>query len=150
MPNKYEREIEEILRNMERTEPKANLGQKFGGRLRRKPDMPMNARRRSSFSFNFNLSTSAWLLIIAWVAALIAGGYAFAAGEQNLITGILAIVATISLIVVVLLPFFARRYPTQSFRYGNVTPLRRNPLSSFATRWNLFILKLRYRRRRDH
>jgi len=150
MPNKYEREIEEILRNMERTEPKANLGQKFGGRLRRRPDVPMNARRRSSFSFNFNLSTSAWLLIIAWAAALIAGGYAFAAGEASFVTGILAIVATITLIAIVLSPFFSRRNPTQSFRYGNVTPLRRNPLSSLATRWNLFLLKMRYRRRRDH
>ena len=35
MPNKYEREIEEILRNMERTEPKPGLGQKLGGRIRR-------------------------------------------------------------------------------------------------------------------
>ena len=42
MPNKYEREIEEILRNMERTEPKASLGQKFGGRLRRKSDQLRN------------------------------------------------------------------------------------------------------------
>jgi len=150
MPNKYEREIEEILRNMERTEPKANLGQKFGGRLRQKSDQRVNARRRGSLSFNFNLSTSAWLLIIAWVAALIAGGYAFAADEPNLITGILAVVATISLIVIVLLPFLSRRYPAQSSRYGNVTPLRRNPLSSLATRWNLFLLKLRYRRKRDH
>ena len=150
MPNKYEREIEEILRNMERTEPKASLGQKFGGRHRQRSDQPMNARRRRSLSFNFNFSTSGWLLIIAWVAALIAGGYAFAIGEANLITGILAIVATISLIVIVLLPFVSRRYPTQSSRYGNVTPLHRNPLSSLATRWNLFILKIRYRRRRDH
>ena len=150
MPNKYEREIEEILRNMERTEPKASLGQKFGGRLRQRSDQPMNARRPRSLSFNFNFSTSGWLLIIAWVGALIAGGYAFAVGEPNLITGILAIVATISLIVIVLLPFVSRRYPTQSSRYGNVTPLRRNPLSSLATRWNLFLLKWRYRRRRDH
>ncbi len=148
MPNKYEREIEEILRNMERTEPKANLGQKFGGRLRRKSDQRMNARKRGSLSFNFSLS--AWLLIIAWGAALIAGGYAYAQGEPSLITGILAIVATISLIVIVLLPFLSRRYPAQSSRYGNVTPLRRNPVGSLATRWNLFILKMRYRRRRDH
>jgi ABC-type multidrug transport system fused ATPase/permease subunit len=150
MPNKYEREIEEILRNMERTEPKASFGQKFSGRLRRRSDRGINARRRSPLSFNLNLGMSAWLLIIAWVAALIAGGYAFAADEQNLFTGILAIVAMISLIIVVLLPFFSRRYPVQSSRYGNVTPLRRNPLSSLSTRWNLFILKLRYRRRRDH
>ena len=35
MSNKYEREIEEILRNLERTEPKAGFGRK-GERLRRK------------------------------------------------------------------------------------------------------------------
>ena len=150
MPNKYEREIEEILRNMERTEPKASLGQRFGGRLRRKSDQRTNARKRTSLSFNFNFSTSAWLLIIAWVAALIAGGFAFAQGEASLVTGIFAIVGVVSLILILFLAFTSRRYPAQSTRYGNVTPLRRNPLSSLATRWNLFLLKLRYRRRRDH
>src|SRR5712692_2324687 len=107
MPNKYEREIEEILRNMERTEPKASLGQKFGGRLRRKSDQRMNARKRTSLSFNFNFSTSAWLLIIAGVAALIAGGYAYAQGEASLVTGIFAIVGVISLILIVLFPFLS-------------------------------------------
>jgi hypothetical protein len=45
MPNKYEREIEEILRNMERTEPKASLGKKLGGRVRRKSDSRTNVWR---------------------------------------------------------------------------------------------------------
>jgi len=150
MPNKYEREIEEILRNMERTEPKASLGQKFGGRLRRKSDQRTNARKRTSLSFNF--SRAAWLLIIACAAALIAGGYAFAQGQASLVTGIFAIVGVVSLILIVFFAFASRRYSAQSSRSGNVTPLRRNPLGGLATRWNLFLLKLRYRRRtdRDH
>jgi hypothetical protein len=147
MPNKYEREIEEILRNMERTEPKASLGQRFGGRLHRKSDQRMNARKRPSLSFNF--STSAWLLIIACVAALIAGGYAFAQGQASLVTGIFATVGVVSLILIVFFAFASRRYSSQSTRYGNVTPMRRNPLSALSTRWNLFLLKLRYRRRTD-
>ena len=155
MPNKYEREIEEILRNMERTEPKASLGQRFGGRLRRKSDQRTNARKRTSLSFNFNFSTSAWLLIIAWVAALIAGGFAFAQGEASLVTGIFAIVGAVCLVLTVLSAFGSRsrpsrssRYSASSSRYGNVTPIRRNPLSSIATRWHLFLLKLRYRRKK--
>ena len=149
MPNRYEREIEEILRNLEQAEQaKPGLGQKFSERLRRRPSSVVRTRQRSSFSLRF--TPVEWLLIIAVGAALLAGGYAFAADDPNLITGILAVVATISLIVIVLLPFFSRRYPTQSARYGNVTTLRRNPLSSLATRWHLFLLKLRYRRRRDH
>ena len=46
MPNRYEREIEEILRNLETTEPKQGLGQKFGQRLRRKPEYRVKSRRR--------------------------------------------------------------------------------------------------------
>ena len=53
MPNKYEREIEEILRNMERTEPKPGLGQKLGGRIRRKSDSRSNVRRRADLSLHF-------------------------------------------------------------------------------------------------
>ncbi len=147
MPNKYEREIEEILRNLERTEPKASLGQKFGGRLRRRSDQRMNVRKRSFPSFNFGISE--WFLIIAWAAALFAGGWAFAQKEADIVTGSVALIGAICLMLVVILPFVSQRYPTQSTRYGNVRPLRRNPLGSIATRWNLFLLKLRYRRRKD-
>jgi hypothetical protein len=147
MPNKYEREIEEILRNLERTEPKAGLGQKFGGRLRRKTGPRMTARKRSFPSLNFSISE--WCLIIAWCAALIAGGWAFAHHEADVVTGAIALAGAICLAIIVILPFMSRsRYPVQSSRYGSVTPLRRNPLRSLATRWNLFRLKLRYRRRK--
>src|SRR5437588_3035687 len=149
MPNRYEREIEEILRNLEATEPKPGLGQKFGERRRRSPAARSRPRRRGFPSLNFGLSE--WFIIIAVVAALIAGGYAYANnGIATVVTGVLVIVGVICLILVVLSPFLLRSRSRQSSRsigYGNVTPLRRNPLNSLVTRWNLFLLKLRYRRK---
>ena len=145
MPNRYEREIEEILRNLERTEPKPRLGERF----RRRSDRRMNVHRPGLPSLRFSMSE--WLLIIAGVSALVAGGYAYAQGEPGIFTGIVAIVGTVCMVWLVLAQFILRpRSSTQSTRYGNVTPLRRNPLNSLRTRWNLFLLKLRYRRRREH
>ena len=151
MPNRYEREIEEILRNLEATEPKQGLGQKFGERKRRNPASRSRPRSRGFPSFKFG--SSEWFIIIAVIAALIAGGYAYANnGNATVVTGILAIVGVICLILMVLSPFLLRSRSRQSSRsigYGNVTvtPLRRNPLNSLVTRWNLFLLKLRYRRK---
>src|SRR5947209_14951459 len=79
MPNRYEREIEEILRNLETTEPKPGLGQRFGERLRRKPDYRVKPPRRSFPSLH--LRTSEWFIILAVIAALVAGGYAYARSE---------------------------------------------------------------------
>src|SRR5947209_7143333 len=135
MPNKYEREIEEILRNLEHTEPKARLGQ----RLRRRSDVRVNRGKLSLPSFNFGISE--WCLLIAWIAALVAGGWAYAQhtiidSGANDITGSIAIIGAICLLVVVILPFVAQsRYSARPARYGNVTPMRRNPLSSLSTRW---------------
>lgn len=148
MSNKYEREIEEILRNLEKTEPKVGLGQKIGGRFRRKSELRPYPRRRSMPSFNF--STSEWLLIIAWLAALFGGGWAFAHDGADMFTGIVALVGVACLAILLILPFVSRTSYATRGPYGNVTPLRRNPLSSLATRWNLFLLKLRYRRKKDH
>jgi hypothetical protein len=148
MPNKYEREIEEILRNMERTEPKPGLGQKLGGRIRRKSDSRIKVRKRSLPSLHFGVSE--WCLAIAVCAALFAGGWAYAHGA-DIFTGVIAVIGAVCLAVVIILPFMSRsRYPKQSAGYGNVTPIRSNPLSSISTRWNLFLLKIRYRRRKDH
>jgi hypothetical protein len=148
MPNKYEREIEEILRNMERTEPKQGLGQKLGGRIRRKSETRSNVRRRGDLSLHFGVSE--WCLAIAVCASLFAGGWAFANGA-DIFTGVIAVIGAACLGIVLILPFMSRsRYRRQSGQYGNVTPMRRNPLNSIATRWNLFMLKLRYRRKRDH
>jgi hypothetical protein len=148
MPNKYEREIEEILRNMERTEPKPGLGQKLGGRIRRKSDSRTKVRKRSLPSLHFGVSE--WCLAIAVCAALFAGGWAYAHGA-DIFTGGIAVIGAVCLAVVIILPFMSRsHYPKQSAGHGNVTPIRSNPLSSISTRWNLFLLKIRYRRRKDH
>lgn len=147
MPNKYEREIEEILRNLEQTGPKPGLGQKLSGRFRRKSEYRTPTRKPGFPSIH--LSLSEWFLLIAVVAALISGGYAYALGEPTLVTGIVALAGALCLVLVVLSPFFRSNRSTQSTRYGNVAPLRRNPLSSIRTRWNLFLLKLRYRRRKQ-
>ena len=146
MPNKYEREIEEILRNLETTEPKANLGQKLGERLRRKQEYRVKPRRQG-FSLP-HFKTQEWLILSAVIAALLGGGYAYTNREATVVTGIIAIVGVVCLILLVLSPFvFRSRQSTQSTRYGNVTPLRRSPLSSISTRWNLFMLRMRYRRK---
>jgi hypothetical protein len=148
MPNKYERVIEEILRNMERTEPKPGLGQKLGGRIRRKSDSRTKVLKRTLPSLHFGVSE--WCLAIAVCAALFAGGWAYAHGA-DIFTGGIAVIGAVCLAVVIILPFMSRsRYPKQSAGHGNVTPIRSNPLSSISTRWNLFLLKIRYRRRKDH
>jgi hypothetical protein len=148
MSNKYEREIEEILRNMDQTDPRPNLGQKFSERLRRK-SQPRPPRQRISLNF----STSEWLLIVAIITALVAGGYAFAfPPRQDIFSTVLAIISIACLLIIAISPFINRsRQAPRYGTYGNVTitPLRRNPFSMFKTRWNLFVLKLRYRRRHE-
>ena len=140
MPNKYEREIEEILRNLERTEPKAGLGQRVSGRLRRKA-----TARRSMPSLH--LTFSEWCLVIAVIAALGAGGWEYAQGGGTLATGIIALVGAVCVVLVALSPFIIRqRY--SSGPYSNVTPLRSKTRGRFGTRWHLLMLKLRYRKRR--
>ncbi len=146
MPNKYEREIEEILRNMEQTEPKPTLGQKLSGRMRRKSGYRSNTPKRSLPSFS--LSVAEWLLVIAIAAALIAGGYAYAQERATIVTGIVAAVGALCLLLVVLSPFFSANRSTQSTRYGNVTPLRGGLFHGLRSRWNLLVMRLRYRRDR--
>jgi hypothetical protein len=145
MPNKYEREIEEILRNLDQSAPKPRLSQRFRRGTTRRP----RERQWSLPAFHFGLSD--WCLIIAWIAALIGGGWAFAqhGTDGDLFTGSLALLGLGCMVLVVVLAFTPQsRYPGQT-RPGNVTTMRRNPLGSFSTRWNLFLLKRRYQRRKD-
>ncbi len=149
MPNRYEREIEEILRNLEQTEPKAGLGQKFGGRLQRNAGRRVPSRHR--FSFSFHLSIAEWLLVSAIAIALIAGGYAHLVGHIDTLSTTLASLGVICVILVALSQFVFRPRREQVKRYGNITitPLHRGPLDMLKTRWHLFMLKLRYKRKRE-
>jgi|SRR5579859_1034409 len=155
MPNRYEREIEEILRNLEQPETKAGLGQRFSGRLRRKSGPRPTVRQRNYPTLN--LSTPEWLLLIAVIAGLVAGGYAYIRYSSGLLptadifSFALVVISVICLILVALSQFRSGQRAVRSKRYGNVTitPLRRNPLSSIRTQWNLLMLKLRYRRKNE-
>lgn len=144
MPNKYEREIEEILRNLERTEPKARFGQRVSGRIRRK------AGPRRSLSLP-QLSASEWFLVIACVTALAAGGWVQSQHDLgNAITGAIALISVACIMLVAISNFVGRpRYQSSSARYNNVTPIRRNPLRRVVTSWQLLMLKLRYRNKSD-
>lgn len=156
MPNRYEREIEEILRNLEHTEPKAIRGQRSSARTQRGPSPKPRVRQRSNFSLSFSVTD--WLLMIAVVAALIAGGYAFtlqSAGPWGLLTPILVAISLVCLILVALSYYLFRPrgpHSPRGVRFGEkttVTPLRRGFFSDLKTRWHLFVLKLRYNRRND-
>jgi hypothetical protein len=86
------------------------------------------------------------------VAALIAGGYAYYNQGPDFISGVIALVGILALLFVALAPFlFRQRRARQraASGYENVTPLYRNPFHGFVTRWNLFLLKMRYRKRHD-
>ena len=109
MPDKYEREIEEIFRNLERTQPQAGLGQKFGGRLHRKA-----SARRSMPPFRLNFSQ--WYLAIACVAALGAGGWAYAHGSGDLLTGIISLIGAVCILFVAISPFVVRQRSSSSTR----------------------------------
>ncbi len=149
MPNRYEREIEEILRNLEHTEPKQGLGQKFGDRLRRKPPVRVEKRERKAFSLHFTLVE--WLLSSAVLCALIAGGYAYILHAGNMLTGIVAIVGFVCLLLVAASQFILQPRRPKSVSYGNmtITPMRRGFLGNIRTRWHLFWMKIRYHRKDD-
>ena len=147
MPNRYEREIEEILRNLE--QPASE--QKFGKHLNRKAGPRMRTRQPR---LALTLSPSERLLLIAIGAALISGGYAYLRRPDgpDIISLLFALVSVICLVLLIYSQFrtaTARRSP--SMRYGNVTitPLRRGPFSTLRTRWTLFKLRMRYQRKKE-
>lgn len=98
MPDKYEREIEDILRNLKRNEPKAR-GYRPGIRS-----------GKSMLPFNF----SEWCLVIAVIAALASGGWAYANSGGNLVTGLIALIGMICVALVALSSFMVRHNSTSS------------------------------------
>lgn len=142
MPNKYEREIEEILRNLERSESKTGFGQRVSGRMRHRT----GARRSMSIP---QLNFSERCLAIAIIAALCAGGWAYAHDSGDLITGVIALVGAVCVALVALSSFLARpRSSSPAGRYPNVTSIHKSPLRRLGASWHLLMLKFRYRNRK--
>jgi hypothetical protein len=146
MSNKYQREIEEILRNLEGTDSKAGRGQKSGESFRRKAGHRPPSRGWSYFLAR--LKPTDWLIVAAIIGALVAGGLAYAR-EPDYITGIIAILSFLCLVAVIVSPFISRPSSRPYRRDSNITRLRFNPFRGLVTRWNLFMLKRRYRRKND-
>lgn len=94
MPHKYEREIEEILRHMDQTEPHRGLG----GRIRSFPQQSPDPRPRRG-SPRAPLSQLDVLLVVGLVVTLLAAGMAFYLQTPTLLTGGLALLALAVLLV---------------------------------------------------
>jgi hypothetical protein len=141
MSKKYEREIEEILRNMDHNGTQAGYGPTVDKRFRRQP------RPRSFISLP-NFSFSEWCLILAVILALFAGGWAYAHNfTGSLMTGVIALMSLVLIFLVALSNYIERPrplYPTTG-RYNNPTPIQRNPLRRLGTSWHLWNLKRKYR-----
>jgi hypothetical protein len=146
MPNRYEREIEEILRNLEQTKPRSSRGAKSADQPNKRAGVHMRQPR-----FSGRLSLSEQLLLTAIITALIAGAYEYVTQQRDLFTFILVLIAMVSLILVGSSQFIFQPRRPKSLRYGNITitPLRRNPWTILRTQWNLFKLRMRYRRNKE-
>ncbi|GCE11930.1 hypothetical protein [Tengunoibacter tsumagoiensis] len=147
MPNRYEREIEEILRNLEEPNSRPAPGQKYTERATRKPN-PGVRPPHTFLTWVTNLTPSEKFLGVGIILALIAGGYEYAV-RADIFSLVLGIASLICITVVALSHYVLQPRRPRSVRYGNVTitPIRRDPASWFRTQWNLFKLKLQYRRK---
>jgi hypothetical protein len=178
MPNKYEREIEEILRNMDRTEPKPGLGNRIRAFNRPRP------RRPRGFG-SFGLTACELFLLSGILLILLGAGlrYFYGANQptfgilgDDALSGFIALFGFVLFVVGLVIGwrngFSGSRLTSTNWRstsnYTNVTSTgsngsgsenkvvrlqtrrNRNPFSAIATRIRILRLKMRYRRLRDH
>lgn len=148
MPNRYEREIEEILRNLDRTEPRQGLGERIRAFNRPRPAAPRRANPR------ITLTRVETLLLLGIAFALISAGLTFYDNGQNYISGGFAVAGFVAIVLGLVIAWNERFrgavHPT--FRGSNVVdmtpPRRHNPFTAVATQFRIFRLKLRYWRTR--
>ncbi|HEY7348225.1 MAG TPA: hypothetical protein VH599_07870 [Ktedonobacterales bacterium] len=154
MPNKYEREIEEILRNMERTEPKPSFRERLNMRMRGQPRRPEPMRPRPARpSLHLNFSTSEWCFLAGILLGLIAAGFAYVNAQTgNVLTGFLAVLAFVCIIMGIITPWRESRRPLYGRSwYGETSAPKRSlprPFRFVVTQWKILQLKMRYRRHR--
>ena len=152
MPHKYEREIEEILRNLEGTEPRNDLGERIRPFARPAPRRPRGSR--ASFSPQVELPVT--LMVLGIVLALAGGALQYYQTGPSLISGVIALGGFVLFVVGVALGWWARfrgvSYPTRSLRRTppsdnvvRIRPVRSNPISSLATRIRMMRMRRRYR-----
>lgn len=145
MPHKYEREIEEILKNMQRNEPQPSAGE------RRSRGFP---RPAGGSGFHLGLSASELLFLLGIAFALAGACAVWFVGNQGgtPISAVLGMTGFVLFIAGLIVAFQASRRPPPPVWRGNVVEMkthRRGPLDEIATQIRLLRLRLRYRRGRD-
>jgi hypothetical protein len=172
MPNKYEREIEEILRNLDRPEPKPGLGNRIRAFNRPRPRRPRRV-------WEVGISLSEMLLLCGISVILLGAGLTYFFGPHlPMFPGDVPVAAWISIVGFTLFVaglvigwrrgFNSGRVGTSSWRGNNFTNsngsnsagdskvvhLRarrnRNPLGALVTQVRILRLRMRYQRLRDH
>jgi hypothetical protein len=153
MPNKYQREIEEILRNMERTDHGQSLGERIRAFNRPSPRLRLAGPR-----MRLRLSAPEGLLVAGVVLALIGAGLSFYFyGSTTVlyanIAGAFGMVA-LACFVVGLVIGWRERFGNQSAsmwrgqRVERSRPRRFRPFAPIVTQFRIMRLKWRYLRSR--
>ncbi len=158
MPHKYEREIEEILRNMDLSEPRRGVGERVDAGQR-----PSSRLRLRGPSMRVRLTPSELLLLAGIVLALAAFCVAFYATVPTIVSGLIGLAAVAVIVGGLVIGWISASSPlyTPSWRNNprgnnpkgnNVVPMRprrRGPLSELVTQTRLVWLKVRYLHKRD-
>ena len=152
MPNKYEREIEEILRNMDLDDH----GQSLGDRIRAF-NRPTTRTRSPGSRLRLRLNSSEAMLLVGTALALVGAGmsYYFGFTDAGLYANIAGIVGVVGLACIVLglivgwLDRFGHR-TAPSWRGGTAERPHRGfaPFNAIATQFRIMRLKWRYWRSR--
>ncbi len=155
MPNKYEREIEEILRNMDRTDQGQSLGERIRAFNRPSPRL-----RVARPHIRLRLGVVDSLLLVGVALALVGAGvsYYFGAPQGGLAAMVSGAVGTVALVCFItgLIIGWRTRFRGYSMPMwrGQVVdrPRRRsfNPFAPIITRFRIMRLKWRYLRHPGH
>jgi hypothetical protein len=153
MPNKYEREIEEILRNMDRTEPSPTIGDRI--RAFNRPS-PRTRTTRTRVALRVSMQNA--LLVTGIALALLGAGFTYymdspASGILYYTRGIIAALAIAALLAGLIVGWRARFRPSPvtSWRGERPTSIHRfRPFALIATQARIIRLKLRYWRTRGN
>lgn len=155
MPHKYEREIEEILRNIESSEPKRGLSDRIRSFQRPAPPRPSSADPRMRFPAPSPGATSLETLMLIGIAlALLAAAVAFYLNGPTLLTGILAAAGFLLFALTIgrgwMEQFQGPRAPRvwrgESTEPTPIGARRRGIFGEVATQLRILRLKWRYRR----
>jgi hypothetical protein len=153
MQHKYQREIEEILRNMDLSEPRRGVDERVDAGQR-----PSSRLHLRGPTMRVRLNPSELLLLTGIALALAAFCVTFYANMATIVSGLIGLAAVAALVGGLVVGWISASSPLytptwrSSPRTNNVVPMRprrRGPVSEMITRTRLLWLKARYLRKRD-